>query len=251
MRPLFSAGGQARLHWILRHRPLLAFDWDGTLVPLAERTSEATMEPGTRALFRRVARRWPTAIVSGRARRALRVLAGGLGAVALVGNHGMEGVGQDRRRERWTRIVRGWRPVLAEMAALRGVHVEDKVLSVSVHFGDAPDRHRTRTILRRLAAQLDGARGIPGKAVLNLVPADAPDKGTAVQALARTLGRRAILFVGDDVTDEAAFRLRGPPPLMGVRVGQRAGSAAQWFVRNPRGVVSLLERLGQVPGRGG
>ena len=79
--------------------------------------------------------------------------------------------------------------------------------------------------------------------MVNLVPAGAPAKGTAVRALAHRLGRRSILFVGDDVTDEAAFRLQGPPPLMGVRVGRRTGSAARWFIPRQRDVVALLERL--------
>src|SRR5262249_58595762 len=82
MRPLFSPGGRARLAWLLRNQPLLAFDWDGTLVPLAERMGEARMDVATRTRFREVARRWPTAIVSGRARRDLRTLAGGLRARA-------------------------------------------------------------------------------------------------------------------------------------------------------------------------
>jgi trehalose 6-phosphate phosphatase len=243
MRPFFSPGGRARLAWLLRQEPLLAFDWDGTLVPLAERTSEARMDSATRRLFQEVARRWPTAIVSGRARRDLRPLAAGLGAVALVGNHGMEGVGPDRRTERWRRLVQAWRPTLGQLGALSGVHVEDKGLSVSLHFGDAPDPARARRALLRVVARLEDAHPIPGKAVLNVVPVGAPDKGAAVRAVARRLRLRAILFVGDDVTDEAAFRFRGVPPLMGVRVGQRTGSAAQWFVGNQRGVVSLLERL--------
>ena len=243
MRPLFSPAGRARLAWLLRQQPLLAFDWDGTLVPLAEQTSGARMDAPMRTLFRAVARRWPTAIVSGRARRDLRMLAGDLGAVALVGNHGMEGVGSDRRLPRWRRRVQSWRPVLERLEAFPGVHVEEKGLSVSVHFRQAADRPRARRWLSQTVARLDGAQVIPGKAVLNLVPAGAPDKGTAVRTLALRLGRRAILFVGDDVTDEAAFRLRGSPPLVGVRVGQRTGSSAQWFVGNQRRVASLLERL--------
>jgi trehalose 6-phosphate phosphatase len=243
MRPLLSSAGRAQLAWLLQQQPLLAFDWDGTLVPLAERTSDAGMDAATRRVFRAVARRWPTAIVSGRARQDLKVLAGDLGAVALVGNHGMEGVGRDRRLPRWRGLVRAWHPVLERLEAVPGVHVEEKGLSVSVHFGEAADlRQAERSLLRRIA-RLGGARVIPGKAVLNLVPAGAPDKGTAVRTLALRLRRRAILFVGDDVTDEAAFRLQGIPPLVGVRVGQRTGSAAQWFVGNQRRVASLLERL--------
>jgi len=243
MRSLFSSAGRARLAWLLRQQPLLAFDWDGTLVPLAERTSEARMDAATWRLFRAVAHRWPTAIVSGRARRDLKVVAGDLGAVALVGNHGMEGVGRDRRAPRWRGLVRSWHPALEQLEALPGVHVEEKGLSVSVHFREAADPRQARRGLLRRVAHLDGAQVIPGKAVLNLVPAGAPDKGTAVRTLALRLKRRAILFVGDDVTDEAAFRLRGSPPLVGVRVGQRMGSAAQWFVGNQRRVASLLECL--------
>ena len=63
--------------------------------------------------------------------------------------------------------------------------------------------------------------------------------------------RRAALYVGDDRTDEDVFSL-GLPRVMGVRVGQRRGSSARFFMREQREIDRLLtmildavERLGQ------
>jgi trehalose-6-phosphatase len=52
-----------------------------------------------------------------------------------------------------------------------------------------------------------------------------------------------VVFVGDDVTDEAAFRVRLPVPAVGVRVGRSRTSAAGWCVARRADVDRLLAHL--------
>jgi trehalose 6-phosphate phosphatase len=243
MRGLFSTAGLARMKRALNDEPLLAFDWDGTLVPITARRENARIDRPTAEVFRAVAARWPTAIVSGRSRKDLRVLARGLGPVTLIGNHGMEGGLPDHRWPAWRRRVRGWERQLHGLERMPGLFVEAKGLSLSIHYREAEDRRRARHSIDAALRALKGARLIVGKAVVNVLPVGAPDKGTSVRDLVRRLGRRSIVFVGDDVTDEDAFRLAGRVDLVAIRVGRWEGSAAQWFIRTQAEVVGLLTLL--------
>jgi len=66
-------------------------------------------------------------------------------------------------------------------------------------------------------------------------------KGAAIDTLRGRLGADAVLFVGDDVTDETAFtRLR--PGDVGVKVGE-GDTAAEYRVGTPEDVTELLETL--------
>jgi trehalose 6-phosphate phosphatase len=244
MRRLFSPAGLARVQRAMNDQPLLAFDWDGTLVPIAVHPHNARMDRPTAEVFCTVARRWTTAIVSGRARRDLRVLARGLGPVILIGNHGMESGLRHPRAPQWRRQVRIWQRQLGALEHLGGVFVEAKGLSLSIHHREAVDRKMARQRIGVALRTLDGARLIVGKAVVNVLPADAPTKGTSVRDLARRLGKQSIVFLGDDVTDEDVFRLAPDDAgLVGIRVGRKEGSAAQWFIRTQSDVVRLLTLL--------
>jgi trehalose 6-phosphate phosphatase len=243
MRPLFSPAGLARVQRALREAPLLAFDWDGTLVPIAVRPEEARINRATAQAFRSVVGRWPTAIVSGRSRTNLRALTRGLGRVVLIGNHGMEAGVPDRRVLRWRRQVARWRRQLRPLERTAGFAVEAKGLSLSIHYRASEDWAKARQSIRAALHPLEGAQVIVGKAVVNVLPTDAPDKGSAVRQLARRLHRRSIIFVGDDLTDENAFRLAQQIGLIGVRVGWKEGSAARWFIRTQADVLRLLRLL--------
>ncbi len=242
MKPLFPDGRQA-LRSLLRAAPLLAFDYDGTLAPIAVDVRQAVLDDAMAEALRALFRCHPCAVVSGRSRRDLRTLMRGLKPVMLFGNHGMESRTADPRARRWARMVRGVSEVLAPLARVPGVSIEDKRLSLSIHFRTAPEPARASAAIQRAAARLDGVRLIHGKAVVNVLPADAPDKGTAVvEAMARAGCQRA-LFVGDDLTDEDAFALHPALPVLGVRVGRLASSRAAFYLRRQADVLSLVRRL--------
>jgi trehalose 6-phosphate phosphatase len=90
---------------------------------------------------------------------------------------------------------------------------------------------------------LPHARIIGGKKVFNVLPADAMDKGQALLRLMRAEKYRHALFIGDDETDEYAFRAAPRPSIITVRVGADRNSAADWYVRGQRDVDELLARI--------
>jgi len=223
-------------------RTLLAFDYDGVLAPVRrEDPAGLPIGPVTARLLARVAARWPVAVVSGRSFADARRLARGI-PHHVVGNHGFED-GRTRPVPAAVRAqVQAWQRALEErLAGLAGWWIEDKVSTLSVHYGL---RRRWRALgleVERAARRLDGARLVPGKQVLNLVPRSFPHKGDAVLVLLSRLSLDAALFVGDDVTDEDVFAV-GPPRVVGVRVGTGT-TLAPWRLRDREDVDALLGAL--------
>jgi trehalose 6-phosphate phosphatase len=122
------------------------------------------------------------------------------------------------------------------------VTIEDKRLSLAVHYRQSPDHGRAREAIRAAASRLARARVVGGKCVVNVVPRGAPHKGTALEAERQRLRCDAALYVGDDETDEDVFALpaRG---RIGIRVGREPGSRARYYVRDQAQVDALLAAL--------
>ena len=220
---------------------LLAFDYDGVLAPLVKDPAGARMRPRTRALLARLAALHPVAVISGRAWRDLAAFLDGV-ETTIVGNHGFE-LGRPAPVPRAVlREVRGWRRRLGRsLAAVEGIHFEDKRSTLAVHYGLSRRWRRAERLVYEAANQLEGTRLIPGKKVLNVLPHDFPSKGDAVRALVARLGCEGAVYVGDDVTDEDAFAV-GAPLVFGIHVG--AGpTLAPWCLHAQADVDALLERL--------
>jgi trehalose-phosphatase len=234
-----------------RHR-LLLLDYDGTLAPFRLRRDGAVPFPGARAILERVAAAPATsvAVVSGRRLEPLARLLRTSG-VELVGEHGWEVRRRDGRVSR-KEVPKRRREALEEaMASAReagfGARLERKRASVVLHTrGLPPARARA---LQRACASLWGGGSDGG--LLRLVPIDggielrAPgrDKGTAVRDLLEACPTGTLpVFLGDDATDEDAFRAvraRG----FGIRVGPSARrSFASGRIRSCAGVRAFLAR---------
>jgi trehalose 6-phosphate phosphatase len=223
---------------------LFAFDFDGTLAPIVANPARARLRAPTRKLLARLAQVRPCAVISGRSLADLVPRLAGLELELLVGNHGAEW--HDTPIASLVQMpVRAWRRALhARLAGMPGVVIEDKGRSLAVHYRAAPDPVAAGRRVHAEARGLPSVRLVPGKRVLNLVPAQAPHKGEALVDACRRLGCTSALFLGDDVTDEDVFRMRRPPiKLLGVRVGRSVKSKAPFFVRGQDEVDQLLRRL--------
>jgi trehalose 6-phosphate phosphatase len=240
VKPILARAERARLRRLASRRLLVALDYDGTLAPIVRRPERAALRLGTRGLLRRLAALYPCVVISGRSRRDLLRRLRGLGLAGLIGNHG--GEPSPRRRALRAR-VRRWRATLeARLGALAGVTIEDKGLSLSIHYRGARRPQLARTAIRAAGANLVEARLVGGKQVVNVVPAEAPHKGAALEAERRRLGCDSWLYVGDDETDEDAFALAREARI-GVRVGRKQGSRARYYLRGQAQVDALLELL--------
>jgi trehalose 6-phosphate phosphatase len=241
----FSPEGVASLSAVLATEPLLAFDIDGTLAPIVERPHDARLPDDVQRCLAWLARRNEVAIITGRAVHDARRMFS-FEPRYLVGNHGAEGLpGWRERSAAFEHSVRQWRDALAACEGLAdaGVGIEDKRYSLSLHYRQAANPYAaSRAIYGCIAMMRPAPHVIDGKAVVNLLPPDAPDKGDALRALIEQSRCRNALYVGDDDTDETVFGLNLPNVLT-LRVEPAADSQATLFLRDQREVLTLMQHI--------
>jgi trehalose 6-phosphate phosphatase len=228
-------------------RLLVALDFDGVLAPIVDVPSHARPLPASAAALAELAALPGTtvALLSGRGRSDLAAVSGFGSPIRLIGSHGSEfddGEGSlldDEQRSRLDRLTTELRELVDGEP---GVTLEAKPAGVAVHVRNAPPEVGTRVLdaVRAGPAARDGVETTPGKAVLDLSVVRM-DKGAALDLLRERVGADAVLFAGDDVTDETAFaRLR--PGDVGVKVGP-GDTAAEHRVDAPPDITRLLELL--------
>jgi trehalose 6-phosphate phosphatase len=222
-------------------RTLLGFDFDGTLAPIVTDPDRAAMRPSTRRLLGSVGRAYPCVVISGRSRADVARRLRGVRLVGIVGNHGLE---PWRPPARVLREVRRWVPLLEErLGRVRGVTVEDKGLSLAVHYRRAPEKKKARARILEATAALGPVRLVGGKQVLNVLPVGAPHKGLALERARARLGCDTAVYVGDDETDEDVFALDQPGQLLSIRVGRKKSSSAAYCIRGQVEIDALLRSL--------
>lgn len=241
---------------------LVGLDFDGTLAPIVARPDDARALPGTAELLGRLgARVRCVAVVTGRP-AAQAVQLGGLSAVeglVVLGHYGLErweggrvtAPGVPPGIEEVRRILPA---ALAAAGAPQGSAIEDKQHSLAVHVRGAADPEAAMAMLAGPLAQLAAEHGLvvePGRRVLELRPPGV-DKGAALLDLADQVEAGAVLFVGDDLGDLAAFaaverwRSGGRPGLTVASASAEESALAEradLVVDGPAGVQELLRTL--------
>ncbi len=238
---------------------LVMLDVDGTLAPIAPRPEDVAIPRDTQRAIAILASRPAVhvAIVSGRAASDARRVVG-VGNIWVIGNHGLEVMGPEGELEiaeeaetHRGAVALAARKISSSLMHVPGVQLEDKVWTLSVHY-----RRADQAVVPPLLASLNaiasqhGLRLTEGKQVYELRPPVEHDKGTAVLALARRLGGQSptasVVFVGDDQTDEDAFRaLRAhiPESVTVAVIDDDGPTAAEFRVRDPAAVKRFLDYL--------
>lgn len=237
---------------------LLLFDFDGTLCPFHPDPESVYPEARIVRVLGSLASKpnSTVGIISGRRLPDLRKRITIPGEVYIAGFHGLEiqspyetFMHPEAAAATVTMraIVERMRPSLP---ALPGVFIEDKVFSIALHFREAAPAVRVAAQSCFIAAARDDIdagrlRLLPGACVLELLPGAAWHKGSALQwireRIERLHGPTFTVYVGDDVTDEDAFRAVGPEG-MAISASERA-SGAHFSVNGPEGVDRLLHSL--------
>ncbi|MBI3995557.1 MAG: trehalose-phosphatase [Nitrospirae bacterium] len=233
----------------------LFLDFDGTLAPIAPRPEQAWLPLKTLRLLKSLSRRVPVVIVSGRSLRDIRFRVG-LEGIIYAGNHGLEIAGCGLRHRigdaiHWRRFLKAVAEQLRkDLSGLHGILFEDKGSTLSVHY------RLTRGAVRRKAARLFSGRMGPlqrrgrvritrGKAVWEIRPPVEWDKGRAVAWIMRQpkFRGRWPIYIGDDETDQDAFRMIRRIGV-GIAVGPRNQKGSAHFVlRDPGEVYRFLRRV--------
>jgi trehalose 6-phosphate synthase/phosphatase len=235
-------------------RIFLFLDYDGTLAPIAESPDKAAISHTMHTLVANVAARMPVAIVTGRGLDDIQQRLG-IEKAIYAANHGSEirANGEtlvSQQSEQNRRVLEELLDRLrAALAAFPGVIIEDKGLTASVHY--------RRVDLRRLAdaASLfenivrdyeQSFRITHGKKVFEIRPIAAWHKGDAVTWILDKMGDgRTPVYIGDDITDEDAYRaLKG----RGLSIAVGGSAYADYYIRRQEEVERVLEYLAALAG---
>lgn len=235
--------------------PLLLLDYDGTLAPFRVDRFKARPWAGVRELLARIQRQGRTrmVVITGRPSQEIAPMLGLDAPLEVWGLHGAERLYPDGHRE----LEQAAPAVRQKLEELRerlkrdslGGLFEDKPNAAVMHWrGHSPRQaklieQRTRQLFEPLA-QLDGLALLEFEAGLELRAGR--DKGGAVQEIVRAAGSgNPVAFLGDDVTDEAAFCAvnQAEAPHLSVLVrGQLRETAANVWLRPPAELRAFLER---------
>ncbi len=236
---------------------LFVFDFDGTLVDIAPTPDLVHFDPRVPHWLSQLYDAGPNGsrvmLCSGRSLRDLERYAPD--GMDLIGSHGLEW----RRgfaHEPW--VAPEWwdwrkqmEPELRALIAEEGGSLEDKGVSLTVHFRSARhfwDTPEAEIVLRRLAGSTVNV--LPGKLVWNLVArGQAPgmvepeimSKGESLVRYARAVGYSRVVYFGDEPTDETVFE-RDELEILGVKVGG-GETAARFRVENVSEVHAWLSKL--------
>lgn len=227
-------------------RVLVAVDFDGVLAPIVAEPSAARALPASMQALTALTRSPGTvvALVSGRALDDLRQVAAPPQGVLLVAGHGAQREGVPLVLDPVAAaLLADLRAAVAAVAATHpGTHVETKPSGVVLHTRRAarPVAAGAAAAARDLAATRPGVHVLAGKEVVELSVVRA-DKGTAVAGLRAATGVDAVLYLGDDATDEHVFAGLGPGDV-GIKVGA-GDTAARWRVADPAAVAQVLGHL--------
>lgn len=233
------------------------FDIDGTLMELAASPGAVRLDRQFHRVLQALARAsgGAVALISGRSIADVDRLFPQV-QWPVAGQHGLE------RRDAEGRISRPARPAadpledvrrrVAEVARRHpGLLVEDKGLSLALHYRGAP---RLGGAVNRFMSALQARLGPgwcvqAGKRVVELKPAGA-DKGAAILAFVQAppFRGRVPVFIGDDVTDEDGFAVVNRLGGLSVKVG-KGRTVARWRLPDVRAVWTWLGRgPGSSPG---
>lgn len=237
-------------------------DFDGTLAPIADTPAKAAMPEGTRNILKSLSKKssCKIAIISGRALEDIKRKFTGLKGIIYSGNHGLEIDGPkitfsplvSRRYKMAIKVIK--ETLQRKLHLVKGVILEDKVISLGLHYRLVDDKQVSlvktifhETVIRYLAGSRIRIR--EGKKVLEVRPPLEWDKGKVVlwllsrQEFAKHGKEVLPVYIGDDLTDEDAFKAlkrRGITIFVG---NPDKPSNAKYYLKDTFEVTRLLENI--------
>jgi alpha,alpha-trehalase len=230
-------------------------DYDGTLTPIVSQPEDAWLSDSMRQTLQALAAQAPVAILSGRDLDDVRRRVN-LDGIVYAGSHGFDIAGpRGLRRQAATEFLPNLDMAEKELHealdGIPGTRVERKHFSIAAHYRNVKknDLAQVERAVDAVAARHPELRRLDGKKVYELLPNIDWNKGKAVLWLLETLGLESSsggirpIYIGDDRTDEEAFRAlkqRG----IGILVSEQSQStAARYSLRDPGEVERFLREF--------
>ena len=239
---------------------LLLLDYDGTLTPIVKTPSKAIIHKDTKGLLQKLSRTpyCKIGIISGRKLKDIKNIIG-VDGITYAGNHGLEIQGPKIKFESQVspRLKLTIRNIATDMkkqlSGIKGALIEDKELTLSIHYRlvskkDMPVFEKIVSEVTKPYMVSDKIKVNSGKKVYEIKPPIKWDKGrVALWFLARQqfiLGVKNVLplYIGDDITDEDAFKALKIKGLM-VFVGKPGNSKADYYLKNTEEVTKFLRLI--------
>jgi trehalose 6-phosphate phosphatase len=240
----------------LEHKNVAVFlDYDGTLTPIVDRPDHALLSSAMRQILRELASCCPVAIISGRDRADVQKLVQ-IDAIVYAGSHGFDIAAPQNRQIQYENGL-AFLPVLAhaedelrqKLAAVAGALVEHKKFSIAIHFRNVAeaDEAALEAIVDEVLAHHPDLRKGYGKKVFELQPRIDWHKGKAVLWLLQALkldGAGVLpLYIGDDLTDEDAFKALAQRGIGIMVEDSTRPTAAHYVLKSPVEVQAFLQHL--------
>ncbi len=243
----------------------LLCDYDGTLTPIVENPEDALLDDGTRKVLQDLVkkRRLKVGFITGRALVDIKTKIGIDGAL-YAGNHGFEIEGPELKfiyplTDEMRSIMRLMKLILKKaLSNIKGVIIEDKGVTLSIHYRmvDEDKLSQVHTVFENtveLARKAGKVKTLSGKKVHEIRPALEWDKGKAVDLLvskymtSSTKDRILAIYLGDDLTDEDAFKAVNAHGGISIFVGNSsANSAADYYLNSTSEVITFLTELNKI-----
>lgn len=238
---------------------ILFLDYDGTLTPIAKTPDRAVLSQENKELLERLAGmpRHQVVIVSGRRLSDVKEMVG-IENIIYIGNHGWEVAGSSMQFENliplefYSTMQSIKNELDKHLSEIPGAFVEDKGITMSVHYRLARDKgFLVRRIVERICLpykRKGSIKFLEGKKVYEIRPPVDWDKGKAVQWIIK---RQEILkgnvhvlpiYIGDDSTDEDAFKVLKNKGIT-VLVGKSKFSSADYTLTGPHQVTEFLKNM--------
>lgn len=244
MKYLFSSLGLEKLEAFSKSNSLLAFDFDGTLTRHRAPPALPEVKATTQMLWHQIAPLAYTAVISGRSLKDLKKYVP-FEPNYLVGNHGLESPATDASlmKEAKQNTTQWQSQIEAGMSSCRGVFLEEKTFSLSIHYQKAKNKKQVRRLLLDISEALTPPpRVMLGKNLINLIPSTSPHKGEALIALMKKTQSDSAIYVGDDQTDEDVFEM-AHPKVLGIRIGKIRKTQASFYLKTQSEINRLLSHI--------
>ena len=248
-------GRSAKSAFFSQKKLVIFLDYDGTLTPIVDRPDLAVLSEDMRAAVKRLSEKYTTAVVSGRMREDVESLVG-LKGFFYAGSHGFDIVGpgfsmvQPEAQKLIPLVCEITEYFKKELGAIPGLLVEEKKFSVAVHYrlvDEVKYLSGIQKCVEDAVAKHESLRLMHGKKVFEILPAIDWDKGKAIRWIMRALNitwdDSSVVYIGDDTTDEDAFRMvrtRGTGILVAKEPKE---SMADFQVASPQEVRKLFELI--------